>query len=403
MYYWSKCEPLSIALFSVLAVSVPTLANDPGYVDLNGVQFTPKLITSIAYDDNVFREDNSVRRSSGVFIINPSAEFKIISGESEYALIFAGVSEKHDDVKDADYNDVSVTADIYHELNSRHRLNMELMAGWLHDSNSMDIKGHPPAYDGAAADVRYGFGAIGGPGQIDLFASIENKDYKRPVTSSVNEGKDSSETYYGGTFSLRLMPKTRALIEVSKRELRYTKIDDSGFEITSYMTGLNWDVTAKTNGYMKFGRRSRKTDVSGDSVEYYNAWSGGLSYQPYPYSLIQLATSRDYQLETGDTSESNFTRGDSIELTWEHEWSDRVRTASSLAFIDQDVQNLHGETLKARDVQLLGLSIDWDIRRWMTFSARYAYENRNEHAKVEGVTISEYSRNLYTLAMTVTL
>ncbi len=403
MRYLLRRRPVSIAILHAVTVSIPVMANDPGYVDLNGVLVTPRLSTSISYDDNVFREDDSISRSSSVLAINPAVEFKVLSGESKYALTFEGVNKQHASVKGADYTDAGVTADIYHELNSRHRFDVELMAGRLHDSNSMDIKGHPPAYDRAAADVLYGFGVVGAPGQIDLFAGFENKDYKRPASLELGEGRDSLEKYYGATFSVRLMPKTRALFELKKRELSYTKIKDSGFDITSYFAGVSWDATAKTNGYFKAGRRSRKPDNPAARAEDYNAWAGGLSYQLLPYSLIQLVTGRDYELETDDTTETAFTRGDTIELSWSHEWSDRIRTASRVGFIDQDVQDFQGKTLKQRDVWLMGFSVDWDIRRWMTVSAGYARESRRERAKVENVTLSEYNRNLYTLGVTVTL
>ncbi len=390
----------AVALITASMISTGAVAavEEPGHIDVGVFELTPGLKTTFGHDDNVYKD--KAERSSNFASINPSLELKAMQGVNEYSVLADVNGNRYFSERDADYTDATLSFNGHHEFNSRNRLDLSLVAAELHDANAQRASdGRPPEYIKHAADFIYGFGGEEAMARFDLFGGVDKKNYKETID------KDSSAKTLGTTVYYRVMPKTRALVELKKRKLKYddSTADDSGFAVTSYLVGLNWDATAKTSGYVKVGRRYRDTEVSGVSTESSNGWEVGLSYQPLPYSTIQLSTSRDYGLETDDPTASNFTSGTNTTLSWNHNWTDRIDSNLSWTVVSEEVQNSAGTPLKDRDSDTVSLALGWKVQRWLTVSAGYTYDTRDESIKSSGESDNGYSRNVYTLMAEMSL
>ena len=402
----------AIALHTTMLASAGVLATeDAGYINAGAFQLTPKLKTEVAHDDNVLQtKDNT--RSSTILTVNPSLEAKAINGLNEYSVLLDVDSNRYASEQELDYTDISATFDVHQEFNSRNRVDFSLFGGKLHDANSLIASGkRPPEYNKQTGNFVYGFGSEQAKAQVEVFGGLEKKDYKEKE----NNKKDSSTKTLGSTFYYRVMPKTKALVEVKKRAMKYdekqkndnNQLVDAGFDVTSYLIGLSWEATAKTSGYTKFGRRSREAEASGIDRETSNAWEVGVSYQPLPYSTIQLSTTHDYGLESDDPLKADFTSGTNTTLSWNHEWSDRIGSRASWNMIREEVQGLGGQSFKDRETDTFSIGMSWKMRRWLTVHADYSREKRDESLKAAGLAAdriaNDYSRNIYVVSVEMTL
>ncbi|MGY0215754.1 outer membrane beta-barrel protein [Endozoicomonadaceae bacterium StTr2] len=406
---------LAVALAGY-GLSAAAAVEDAGHLTLGAFEVTPELRTAIGYDDNVYRDGNIAGikdKGSFVYNINPSVEFKAQKGLSTYALTLDVNDKRFSAESDANFTDYALLGDVHQEFNSRNRLDLGFDLGTYHDQGST-INGatdkDAPEYTRKQADIKYGFGAMEAKARFDVFASINDQDYDKKNGSY--EGRSRKTTEYGTTVFYQVMPKTSALVEIKKRNLKYdSRASDNGvkagFDITSYLVGLEWEATAKTTGYAKVGRRHRNADNKGVSSENYTGWEVGVSYMPVNHSVFQLSTSRDYGLESDNPQNADFTKGTSTTLNWMHSWTDRISTTAGYTYTDEEVQRGAGadagKTVKDRDINTFKLGADWKLRRNLTLSLNYEHTKRDEDRKVSSVSEDGYSRNVYMLTAELAL
>ncbi|WBA81497.1 hypothetical protein [Endozoicomonas sp. GU-1] len=380
-------------------MSAVAAVEDAGHINLGPVEMTPMASAGIGYDDNVYREGEGdlADKGSTVYKLNAEAEFKAQTGLSTYAATLAARNTSYSSQSDANFTDVGVKGDIHQEFNSRNRLDAKFDVGRYHDAGSTvngDIDKAAPEYDKTQGSLKYGFGSLEALMRADLFGSYDKKNYNAG-------GQDRKTTEYGATGYYQFMPKTSALVEIKERKLDYTQQQNAAYDITSYLLGLNWEATAKSNGYAKLGRRYR--DATGTDRQGYTGWEVGVSYLPVDYSLIQLSTTRDYGLESDNPAEADFTQGTTTRLTWQHQWTGKISTRANYSYSDEEVQGSSGITKKDRTVNQLGLAVDWNVKRNIKVSASWQHTNRDEADKNGFTDAEDYKRNYYMLSGTLAL
>ena len=395
---------IALAGYGLSAVAA---VEEPAHIDWGVVEVTPLAGLNIGYDDNVFRNgvtDGLKDKSSTVYELKASAEFKAQQGLNTYAATVAAKNKRFTSEQDADFTNIGLDAKVHQELNSRNRLDVDLGIGNYHDEGST-VRGttdlSAPEYTRTTGRLVYGFGGKEAMFRADLFGGYNKQDYK--TSNGLAEGNDRKTTELGATAFYRFMPKTDALVEIKQRNLDYTGVNNAGYDITSYLVGLNWDATAKTTGYAKLGRRYRDSQVSGVDTEGYTGWEVGVSYLPLEHSLIQLSTARDYGLESDNPQDATFTQGTSTEVSWKHGWTSRISTRVAYRYTDEEVQSANGGALKDRTVNDFGVGVEWQLRRYATLGLSWNTIDRDEKALAAGQTPDGYSRNVYMLTAEMSL
>ncbi|WP_281648194.1 outer membrane beta-barrel protein [Parendozoicomonas sp. Alg238-R29] len=383
-----------VALCAAMGTHAAVVA--PASVQIGGVHLVPSLKSALSHDDNVYRD--RTEQSSKVLNINPSLDIRAAKGADTYSLLLEADANRYFSERDADYTDYKAALTTHNEFNSRNRLDTTLRIGEINDAGSKRTADNKtPEYIGKAADIVYGFGSLEAKARVDVFGGVEAKNYKKST------GSDTRTNYYGATAYYRLMPKTDVLFEVKQRDLEYKNVNDGGFNVTSYLVGVNWDATAKTSGFAKFGRRYRDAEASGVSDESYTGWEVGVSYKPLSYSLIQLSTGRDYGLDAEDPSSNSFTKGTNLTLSWQHDWSSRLTSNVSWSRVAEEVENQNGQTRKDRDTDTINLGLSWEVKRWLSVSAGFTRFVGDDDVKAVGVTDDSYDRNVYTIGLEASL
>lgn len=385
-----------------------------GDLDLGGVLFIPQLDVKVGHDDNVF--ESSTNAQSSTFIETaPSVEFRAQQGLDIYSITLDARNFHYTSTSDANHTNGGITASIHKDFTRKNRIDLEASYERLHDVDAVDGGqnngvSEPSAYDEKRAKLLYGFGNEDAIAQIDLFGEIKDREYKEREFAQ----KNSRTTLLGTTLFYRLAPKTRALVEFKREDLAYDRdqevngaLQQSEVSIDSYLVGLTWDATEKTNGYAKIGRRKRGSSVSGSSDQKANAWEIGISYQPTERALIQLSTSRDYGLDDDDLLQSSFTDSVNTMLSWTQQWTDKISTSVSWSVYDEDVQNVQGRNLKQRDLNEIDVQLDWEISPRLTTTVGYIYRKRDESLRAAGIEadLSDdgFDRNIFSIGVSLSI
>lgn len=399
---------LAVALAGY-GISAVAAVEDAGHIDLGPVEMTPMASFGVGYDDNVYRDSTTeglADKGSAVYQLDASAAFKAQRGLSTYETTLAAKNMSFSSESDANYIDYGLTGKIFEDINSRNRLTADFDFGRYHDAGST-INGatdkEAPEYTRTQGGLTYGFGSKEAMFRVDLFGDYNKQKYQE--TNGTVEGNNRKTTEYGATAYYRFMPKTDALVEIKNRELNYTSSDQDGYDVISYLVGLNWEATGKTSGYAKVGRRERDSKVANVDKDSSTGWEVGVSYMPVDHSVFQLSTSRDYGFDAENPSITNqlFTDGSTYSLNWMHQWAAKISTNANYSFTKEDVVNGAGATQKDRDISGFGLSVDWNVMRNATVSLAYDYTDRDETSRVDTVEPESYKRGVYMLTGTIAL
>ncbi len=407
---------LAVALAGYgVSATAGTGVEDAGHINLGPVEMTPMATLGLGYDDNVYREGNGelANKGSAVYKLDASAAFKAQKGMSTYEATLAAKNTSFSSESDANYIDYGLTGKIHEDINSRNRLDADFDFGRYHDAGST-INGatdkEAPEYTRTKGGLKYGFGSMEAMFRVDLFGNYNKQKYQE--TDGRAEGSNRKNTEYGATGYYRFMPKTDALVEIKQRELDYTSANNAGFDVTSYLVGLNWEATGKTTGYAKVGRRERDSKAAGVASEDFNGWELGVSYMPVDHSVIQLSTTKDYGFDSENPTAGSelFTSGTTTSLNWNHQWTAKISTNANYSYTADDIENRTGLLIKDRTVNQFGLSVDWNVMRNATVSLSYNRSDRDESLKVSqavadanNASEDSYKRNVYMLTGTIAL
>lgn len=399
---------LAIALTGYGVTAAAAGLEDAGYINLGPVKMTPTVTAATGYDDNVYRAGSGelAEKGSSVYKLDASAAFAAQKGLSTYETTLAAKSTSFSRESDASYIDYGLTGKLHQDFNSRNRLDADFDLGRYHDGGST-VNGatnkDAPAYTRTQGGLRYGFGSMEAVVRVDVFGNYNKQKYQTSNGSA--EGSNRKTTEYGTTGYYRFMPKTDVLLEIKERKLDYTASAEDGYDVTSYLVGLNWEATAKTTGYVKVGRRERDSQTSGVKTENFNGWEVGVSYMPVNHSVFQLSTARDYGFTSENPSQNNtlFSKTTASTLSWKHQWTGKISTNASYTYTKEDIENRAGVLEKDRTINQLGLGVDWNLMRNVTVSLSYQNTDRNESVKVASASDDGYKRNLYMLTGTLAL
>ncbi|KEQ18504.1 outer membrane beta-barrel protein [Endozoicomonas numazuensis] len=360
-----------------------------------------EITAEVKYDDNVFRSQR--KRSSPVYILSPKFSTLFRKENNVYRLTFSAEKSDYSRFQSGSFFDYSLSGVIKHELNSRHRVNFkvsdELSHELSHDVGSENESDNTlfPEYRQQSISGIYGFGSKKAEARIDFVYQMNTRNYS-------DEGfNDRQVEDYGTTFYFQLMPDTDAVFEVSRRTLQYLDLDDTGYEITSYLAGINWDFSVKTSLSLKLGRRFRTTDASLAGKEGFTGWDTGFVYKPKTYSTFKLTAGQNYGLDADEPQSADFTRGRFIRFSWNHNWRARLATRVGWSYSDDWVLNGAGTKLKQRDVYQYSLGLFYELRRWLTLSLNWAYTVRREDSVTKGSEPEGYARNRYAVTGKISL
>ena len=304
---------------------------------------------------------------------------------------YDGQFGRYVDSKEDNYSDHALRGQLDTAFNQRTFLRLGLDAVRGHDprgSTDRPLSNEPDVYRMVNAGGTFAFGAPGAEGRVELYGSSNRRDYLN--NRDVTRFSDRMTNEFGGAFYWRVAPKTYALVEARKTDIKYEVFNPSSGEELRYYAGVSWEATAATTGTLKFGRLERKFD--GDIPrDKFTSWEGLVLWAPRTYSRFEFLTSRQTQESTGL---GNYILTSTYSLGWNHEWNSLLTTNVIARYQKDEYQGFD----RTDNTKGLGFKVGYRFRRWLTLGAEYNYTTRDSNSPQ-----FEYDRNLYLLTATASM
>ena len=378
------------------ASSAPVVRNTsgPGYVEMGPVVAYPGLDLQAGYNDNLYLRPSNVV-GSPITVISPYVRFEMKSGANAYELVYRGDFADYRDSPADNYEHHLLQANARFVFDARNDMRLRAEGRIGSDprgSTDRAISGAPDQWRQSTLYALYGYGASGAQGRIEVDTRWTALRYTNNRDTTAASDRDTTDL--GGTFYWRVAPKTRLLFQA-----RYSNIDyklpgslQSSRE-NYYYAGAQWEATAQTTGYAKFGWMDKRFDDGTGRAESSPSWDLGVRWSPLSYSVVDVTAQRGFVESTGLGDGIVSTRST---IAWTHAWNSRLN--HSLYFSNIGDQYFGAGTSRRDQTNTLGLRVDYLFQRWLRLGAEYAYTERDSNDP-----IYDYRRNLILFTVRGTL
>jgi len=353
----------------------------------DGDHFLSLLTLGARHDDNISQDPKSQPRdSSAIAIVQPAFLFKVGTPKVTFDGAYTLTNESYEyDSKDnhTDHqlllgsqfafdasNKASLSFDYIEKQDIRTSINRAATDEEVGDeSRFTNLAG------------QYRLGADTARAQFELNLGASNLSYLNNLnTLSQNRLKERDMITQGGTFYVRIAPKTRILLEVIHTDFDYEDADSQlSNNATKYYAGVVWEATAKTSSYIRVGQEDKNFDSANAIDTSEPAWDINITWQPRSYSRINLTT--------GKGAAEGSARSDVIEttnttLSWTHDWSYQFESQLSYNSINEDYK---GRAFNGRkdDTNTASAALIYKMNRNVEFSGSYSRKERESNSPVE--------------------
>ena len=378
----SALRAIPAAFCALGALIAPaTQALEPTNLQLGSLYLTPTLDLETYYTDNLWLTESN-EKDTWVGVITPRLQTWLQNGVNTYSLILELEDSTYENSGDDDFTDYIAKFDLHHEFNAKNVVNAmaeyydghEDRGTGLIEGDLSFVTDKPVEYTRTSAGGDYTYGSKEGRGRVMLAAKTSEYEYDN--YRDFTRYRDYTANTFGGTFFWKVAPRTDALIEATATNNDYDEDDpaDAAGTLTSdeynYLVGVEWDVTARTNGHVKVGMYDRQYDSSARQDDDGFTWEVGVSWLPRTYSEFDLVTRRFTQETNGL---GNAVNTEEYALGWNHHWNQRAATNLRVRYYTEDYRGASRED----DNYVAEARYDYEFRRWLDLGAGYRYEDRD--------------------------
>jgi len=363
-----------------------------------------ELGVEVRYDDNIFRSATGVE-SSWITIFSPGLSVAAKPSKHRYAFKYNGDIAWYSDSSPDDYDDHYFKAGAYLELGQRSKFDIIASYDDAHDDRgtgltegfipAINIPAEPDEYQFADILGRYSLGSGASKGRFVFEAGSNDLEY----TNHRDRTRffDRSNNYGDVRFYYRVMANTSLLLDARLTDIDYQydralqpSLDSKEYR---YLFGITWDTTAKTSGTVTVGYVQKDFDESARGDFSDPIWEVDVRWSPRTYSHFDFRTAR-YPSESNGGG--NFIENTIYSVTWEHEWSIRVKSRLEARDLDQDYRG--SAVNRKQEFAQYSLFLNYQMRRWLSWEVGVEVGSRDSN-----INRYEFDRNVYSVSALMTL
>ncbi|MDD5136114.1 MAG: outer membrane beta-barrel protein [Candidatus Omnitrophica bacterium] len=356
--------------------------------DRTGIKITKNAMlhgafkTAETLDTNIYL-NNTDRKVDSITVISPSGGIEIpshnsiVSADYQADIFLYGVNHTEDHVDQtlrglaeisfADYYKFTVK-DVFRIFTSR-----------AANENSLRLKQE-------INDVRGGISAefnrlaldAGYTNRLEMYDSTDPFLGRMPY-----DFKNRDVNIIDTTVSYRFWPKTSAFLENDIGFINYYNTSQvPGSYYDEVFIGFKGEWFAKANVNFKAGFKYQDYDQStimADKAYIGPVMKGGFDYSPTPDDIVLFEFDREIYEST--YSNMNYYTANLIGFTWQHHFTKKLYSsvfASYQLHLYPSESRENGELAKRYDnYYQAGANLKYDIRKWVSVEAKYAYVNRD--------------------------
>lgn len=278
-------------LVTVLSMGLQIVLTAQAQTQIEGAAF--EFNSQIVHDDNIFRVQD---KESDTFIkLSPTFAYKGLYGKHQLTTAYEGDYALYTNNSSVNYNNHKAMANL--ELGLTSKWNMSLGLLYLNQVEQPGINNQVlndvnefNQFSRTRFNIRTAYGRTSSTGQLVFNFARHNYDYK----NNNQAYRDRSQSDVSGTFYWRIAPKSRMIFEVRAADVNSdnTLGFNQTFEQLSYLTGVTWEATGKTEGAIRVGYQDTNYEnpliADLDGLSYF----ADIDWRPDTNSIVTLALSR---------------------------------------------------------------------------------------------------------------
>lgn len=384
-----------IAVIALLQLSLVAMIPNTAVAEkavplsLGAVKVYPVLEVKESYDDNIFLEKNT-KTGSFVTKLTPSVRIVAKSGANQVTVQYRISKGFYHKSSSDNYLDQNVA--IGGKFGLTKRLNMGVSLGYKksHYSRGSTFLGvgsktfnSPDKFHEVSLGGKVSYGVRG---RIDLTGLYTNFRYDNNVLRAKDLDVDTLGSVLAFSFPIGL--KTRAVVETRFKLFNYlaiSRLGDLDNNEQSYLAGLDWQASAKTNGGVRVGYVKKKFLNTAFTNFAQLSWELNATWQPLSSSSVQL-NAFSKPIESDGTS--RFIVSNALNMAWKHHWTQAFSHRLSMGYDSRDYKGL----ARQDKIASASLGLDYNLLRWLSVGGDYRFRNRNS-----SVTNSSYRQNIWSL------
>ncbi|MFQ5661080.1 MAG: outer membrane beta-barrel protein [Gammaproteobacteria bacterium] len=360
----------------------------------------PSVAFKTFYDDNLLdAETNELDTFGGV--IAPYAAYEISDKTRRFVVDWLLEAGFYTDSNNDDYVDNTVRAEYAFQPTSRF---YSALKGEFKDTRdprgtgraegvSTVLQADPDEWHSFGVEGNLGYGSKQAIARVEVDAGFVTKEYD--TNRAFTFVRDRDDSYGAARFFYRLAPKTSLVLEGRAVHFEYDRNAPGAPSLDSNvfrgLGGITWEATYKTTGFLKVGYIDKEFASGLRQDDNAVTWEVGIEWRPRTYSIVNIATSRDFQETNGA---GDFIQHDMVSFNWNHAWLKRLSSVVDFSY----AKDMFDPTAREDDLINAGISINYNIRRWLTIGAGYHYRDRDSSDSV-----FDFHRNIYELTARITL
>lgn len=371
---------LRCLLFILCSAPFYLLADSSSAYDSDlGIEITPSLAINYKHDNNIANVSSN-KTASNLIEIMPALRIEGQKYHNQLTLNYAAKKNLYSESESNNFTDHKLQAGISRAMNKRHTLALLYQFDQGHDAPNTGVsEGDVRIPESAvfytqAIDLNYRYGSQSATVTLAPRVSFNNKRYDED-NSNYTTAADFNEYDYGLAIYYRLAASVNLLVDMSHISTNYqdtSNAKDSTQGSDNYLvySGINWDITGKTQGVIKLGYEKINFADNSLTAQSEPSWDLGIRWSPKTYSIINISASQKIRnAVTGtDSIETN-----NQSINWQHTW--RYNLSSSLAYIHLD--EVYQQSERSDNSHQLTMALDYQFRRWLTFGLSYDYQNKS--------------------------
>tara|TARA_R110002072_G_scaffold89232_4_gene199970 strand:+ start:100197 stop:101321 length:1125 start_codon:yes stop_codon:yes gene_type:complete len=353
----------------------------PAAIDAGPFKVIPQITTKLSHNDNIFNQpDQEV--SSQIISLNPSVQFLAQKDANSYSLTYAGDYALYFDSGDDNYSDHNFNADAFLDLGTRNDVSLSAGLKKGHDNRGTGssegsaalTRGAPDEFDEVSTVVGWDFGAKDARFGASLSADYADIEYQNNRLET--QFRDRSDLGYKLRVSGKVQPKTSLFVEYGGSDVEYDTLPINGITLDSdqqqVSVGVEWQVTGKTSGSVKFGQTDKNFDAASRGDGTNSSWEAEVNWAPRTYANIYFTTTRGIR-ETNGTG--SFIDARDYSVSWVHDWSSYLHTTVSAS---KGMDEYEGDP-REDDRDDYSMRVGYDFRRWLSVDIGYSYQDRDSN------------------------
>jgi len=327
---------------------------------------------SLVSDNNVLR--NKAEKDDTYFLFTPEISFLANMGKHQFSAKYEGSYSAYSDLDELNYtdHDLGLVAKLDHTT----KVNTEFSFSFIDaieepgSNNSVALVNNFNKTEFTKAAAKLFYGTYSSTGQLLFEANHQKREY----TNNAQQFRDVNINKLSATFFYRIAPKTRILFQASSADFEYQKttlLTDQSSTERFYLTGITWELTAKTSGTFKIGYQDKNFDqnlyADIDGLSY----SLDMTWKPSTHTTFTIEANRQTK-ESARQSTAGFINK-SYGVLAEHEFTARTKLKARIGLDDAEYTN---RTDSRTNIML---SVSHSLLTWLDVSLDYKSMNRDSN------------------------